>query len=154
MNQLLLPLAEKIKLDCENHLTLNSNLLGPSYFLVSTRGRSEPWLIWREYKISALREFLISSDVLRIGSGKVKQIFSLVQLLVARISLVSPWCWSCLSGTWVVKLILRLSVELMNRACKEHIDNNSNQPINQIRQGQLHKQSRLFNLNMIQIANK
>jgi len=69
-------MAEKVKLDCENHLTLNSNLLRPSYFLVSTRGRSEPSLIWREYKISALREFLISSDVLRTGSGKVKQTLS------------------------------------------------------------------------------
>ena len=121
-------MAENIIWDCENHLTLYSNLRCLGCCLLTARGRSVPWLNWRAYKIFTSREFKISADELRTGSGKVKHTLSLIQLLVARTSLVSPLSWSSLSGTWVVKFtnVLRLSVELMNRACTEHVDNNNN----------------------------
>ena len=117
----------KIKQVSENHLTINSNLRCPGSSLLTFRGSSLPRLIGREYKIFGSRDFKISAVELRTGTRKVKQILSLTQLLVARTSLVSPLTSSCLSGTWVVKLTtrLRLSVELMNRAYKEHIDNSS-----------------------------
>ena len=106
-------IAEKIKQGCENHLTLNSNLWCQGSSLRKARG-SVPWLTGKEYKIFGLIEFKISADEFRTGAGKVKQILSLIHLLVAGTSLVSLLSSSCHSGTWVVKLILRLSVELMN----------------------------------------
>ena len=107
-------IAKKIKQGCENHLTLNSNLRCQGSSLQGARGNL-PWLIRKEYKIFGLIELKISADEFRTGAGKVKQILSLIHLLVARTSLVSLLSSSCHSGTWVVKLILRrLSVELMN----------------------------------------